>query len=120
MMTLQAIALLFLILYILYDAWKFYERSVSCLFSSEWKSHTVDVLSLADDVDIPRLLGRGYQSIGRRENVSEELRIPAILHQTWKNNDIPEKWKKSHRSCQRRLRGNVLFLLSVHFISKNI
>ena len=27
--------------------------------------------------------------------------IPKIIHQTWKNNDIPEKWKISHTEWQR-------------------
>lgn len=27
--------------------------------------------------------------------------IPKIIHQTWKNNDIPDKWKQSHQEWQR-------------------
>ena len=27
--------------------------------------------------------------------------IPSILHQTWKNKEIPDQWKASYDSCQR-------------------
>ncbi|EEB07087.1 mannosyltransferase [Schizosaccharomyces japonicus yFS275] len=26
--------------------------------------------------------------------------VPKIIHQTWKNSDVPEKWKDAQRSCQ--------------------
>ncbi len=29
--------------------------------------------------------------------------IPPILHQTWKNKDVPEQWQGSYKSCQKEL-----------------
>ncbi len=29
----------------------------------------------------------------------ESLPVPAIIHQTWKSKDIPEKWQKAQKSC---------------------
>lgn len=32
-------------------------------------------------------------------------RIPRIIHQTWKNNDLPEKWETARRECMAMLPG---------------
>jgi len=29
----------------------------------------------------------------------ESLPVPAIIHQTWKSKNIPEKWQKAQKSC---------------------
>jgi len=29
----------------------------------------------------------------------EALPVPKLIHQTWKNSEIPEKWQKAHDSC---------------------
>lgn len=29
----------------------------------------------------------------------DSLPVPAIIHQTWKSKDIPDKWKKAQQSC---------------------
>lgn len=30
---------------------------------------------------------------------SGELHVPAIIHQTWKSKEIPEKWREAQKSC---------------------
>ena len=30
---------------------------------------------------------------------SEALPVPAIIHQTWKTTEIPEKWREAQQSC---------------------
>jgi len=30
---------------------------------------------------------------------TDDFPVPAIIHQTWKSKDIPEKWKAAQQSC---------------------
>lgn len=36
---------------------------------------------------------------GVEETVRGELPVPAIIHQTWKTKEVPEKWRKAQQSC---------------------
>jgi mannosyltransferase OCH1-like enzyme len=91
-----------------YWAYRYYKTRFSCLLSNEWTEHTIDLPSLLINDEITRPTAFPYQSI-KQQKPDQNSHIPSILHQTWKNKDIPERWKEPFESCQELL-GSMLLL----------
>lgn len=39
-------------------------------------------------------------SSGGTAAMTESLRVPKIIHQTWKSKDVPEQWRAAQASCR--------------------
>ena len=75
--------LLIFAIFALLVIYPFYDTHLSLLFTDEWKNTQIDVNVL---------------------NRNASLYIPRILHQTWKDTNIPDNWKEPYEMCQQNLR----------------
>lgn len=48
----------------------------------------------------PRLLLIDQENIDLRTGSGDDAPIPKIIHQTWKDMDIPERWREAYDSCR--------------------
>jgi mannosyltransferase OCH1-like enzyme len=67
--------------------------------------HNINAMDADARATTPRLLQGDLEAIHSKYKISDDVKIPKIIMQTWKDYDIPYKWRESPQSIKDHMPG---------------